>query len=418
MILRHVIIAMSLCLVSNSVLANSADFETRVSTHIEQASQLAPRIGVPADGIDQNLHSHFYTLRSGQTITQMLLTAGFSSNDIYALVNVVNPLFNLEKVRAGSRFEVSHSKSGPQIKFASHYGVLIKATLLDKQWLVEQITVPVTSSPISKTVEINHSLYKAASRVEIPANIINSAIMAMSHFVDFQREIRRGDKLTLKFQHASTQEETALFAHLSPPQHLVAIEFENNKQLHQLYHYKDAFYFNDGKLAQNFLLKTPLNGARLSSTFGNRKHPVLGYSRQHKGVDFSAPLGTPIMAAGRGKVVKAHYSKSFGFNVVLDHGDGYRTLYAHLKGFAKGIKAGSQVTQGQTIGYLGNTGLSTARHLHYEVHKNGLAINPLSLKQPSHIQLKGQDLVAFQTHIKSIDERYVALSETPTRLTE
>ncbi|WP_390444159.1 M23 family metallopeptidase [Pseudoalteromonas sp. MTN2-4] len=165
-------------------------------------------------------------------------------------------------------------------------------------------------------------------------------------------------------------------------------------------------------------MKTPLNGARLSSSFGKRKHPVLGYTRQHKGIDFSAPTGTPIMAAGKGKVLKANYSKSFGYRVLLEHHSGYRTLYAHLKGFAKGIKKGASVKQGQIIGYLGNTGMSTTRHLHYEVHKNGRAINPLTMKQPSNIQLKGNDLVAFKTHIQGVNQRYAAIRKSDTHIAE
>lgn len=401
---------------AQSVAYNDAIVE-RVRTYVKSAAQLSPSIGIKTPDVTSVIEPQFYELKRGQSLSHLLAQAGLSSIDIYSLVGTVRPLYNLEKVRAGSLFEVTPDPKGLRLRFAASYGVIIEATKLDSQWLVSQLSLPIRAVPITKSVEINHSLYKAASKADIPANIINSAILAMSHFVDFQREIRKGDKLTLKFRQSLIEQSSPLFDHLSPPQQLMAIEFENNNAHHRLYHYRDAFYFDDGKLAQNFLLKTPLNGARLSSTFGNRKHPVLGYSRKHKGVDFSAPLGTPIMAAGRGKVVKANYSDSFGYNVLLDHGDGYRTLYAHLKGFAKGIKAGVQVTQGQTIGFLGNTGLSTARHLHYEVHQHGIAINPLSLKQPSHIQLKGKDLIAFQTHIKTIDERYAKHLNEQAQLT-
>ena len=346
-----------------------------------------------------------YTLKRGQTITHVLKEAGFSLPQIYALANEIKPHFDFKKIKSGTQFDVitfetvanttviasenaqanSHNTmtenqilGEKRLRFATGFGELLEATLQDNLWQIEQISVQVEQRRFSKSFEISQSLYKAASEADIPANVINSAILAMSHFVDFQREIRVGDKITLNFSHAILHEDAHLFEKFSAPQKLVAIEFVNNKDTYQLYQFEDAYYFADGKLAQNFLMKTPLNGARLSSSFGKRKHPVLGYNRQHKGIDFSAPIGTPIMAAGKGKVLKANYSKSFGYRVLLEHHGGYRTLYAHLKGFAKGIKSGATVKQGQIIGYLGNTGLSTSRHLHYEVHKNGRALNPIN----------------------------------------
>lgn len=388
-----------------------------------------------------------YTLKRGQTITHVLKEAGFSLSQIYALANEVKPLFDFKKIKSGTKFDVvtydalTHTREPhtndelaqvntertakdsqraieKRLRFASNFGELIEATLQDNKWQLEQISVKVEQRRFSKSFEISQSLYKAASEADIPANVINSAILAMSHFVDFQREIRSGDKITLNFSHAILHEGTHLFSQFSAPQKLVAIEFVNNKDSYQLYQFEDAYYFADGKLAQNFLMKTPLNGARLSSSFGKRKHPVLGYNRQHKGIDFSAPTGTPIMAAGKGKVLKASYSKSFGYRVLLEHHDGYRTLYAHLKGFAKGIKSGVSVKQGQIIGYLGNTGLSTSRHLHYEVHKNGQAINPLTMKQPSNIQLKGKELVAFKAHIQGVNQRYAAIGSEEIQIAD
>ncbi|WP_240721940.1 M23 family metallopeptidase [Pseudoalteromonas phenolica] len=387
-----------------------------------------------------------YTLKRGQTITHVLKEAGFSLSQIYALARDIKPHFDFKKIKSGTQFDVvthivnasvvtaetmtnadinSHDtedtdtvKEQKHLRFATSYGELIEATLIDNTWQLSPISIEVRQRRFSKSFEISQSLYKAASQAEIPANVINSAILAMSHFVDFQREIRTGDKITLNFSQSTVQQDAHLFEKFSAPQKLVAIEFVNNKDVYQLYQFEDAYYFADGKLAQNFLMKTPLNGARLSSSFGKRKHPVLGYTRQHKGIDFSAPTGTPIMAAGKGKVLKANYSKSFGYRVLLEHHGGYRTLYAHLKGFAKGIKKGASVKQGQIIGYLGNTGMSTARHLHYEVHKNGRAINPLTMKQPSNIQLKGDDLVAFKTHIKGVNQRYAAISKSDTHIAE
>lgn len=392
-----------------------------------------------------------YTLKRGQTITHVLKEAGFSLSQIYALANDIKPHFDFKKIKSGAQFDVvtytvntpvintetmsdanrnsndtvstgtadaETVKEQKHLRFATSYGELIEATLIDNNWQLSPISIEVRQRRFSKSFEISQSLYKAANQAEIPANVINSAILTMSHFVDFQREIRTGDKITLNFIQSKVQQDAHLFEQFSAPQKLVAIEFMNKKDVYQLYQFEDAYYFADGKLAQNFLMKTPLNGARLSSSFGKRKHPVLGYTRQHKGIDFSAPTGTPIMAAGKGKVLKASYSKSFGYRVLLEHHGGYRTLYAHLKGFAKGIKKGASVKQGQIIGYLGNTGMSTSRHLHYEVHKNGKAINPLTMKQPSNIQLKGEEFVAFKAHIQGVNQRYAAISKSDTHIAE
>lgn len=355
-----------------------------------------------------------YTLNQGETLTSVLTSAGFSMANIVNLAKSVKPHFDFTKIRINTQFDVIETKKSKTIRFASDYAKIIEAKLENNKWQIAEMETPLSSQEVSRSFSINQSLYQAATNADVPHNVINSAILAMSHFIDFQREIRQGDEITLNFTVSEVKHDMHLFKQFSSPQTLVAIGFKNQGKQYNLYQYQNAFYFEDGKLAQNFLMKTPLNGARLSSYFGKRKHPVLGYTRQHKGIDFSAPIGTPIMAAGKGKVIKASYSKSFGNRVVIEHGNGYRTLYAHLKGFAKGIKQGSRVSQGQTIGYLGNTGLSTARHLHYEVHKNGRVINPLKMKQPSNIQLSGDDLFAFKAHITAVNKRYAATIVSPS----
>ena len=350
-----------------------------------------------------------YILNKGDTLTHLLRLAGFSFSEIYALADAIKPLYDFKKIQSHTQFDVIETPNSKTIRFAASFAQVINAKLVKGNWEITQNAITTQTEKISRSFAINHSLYQAASDAEVPNNVINSAILAMSHFVDFQREIRQGDQITLNFNSVKLTQDAHLFSTFSNPQQLVAISFINQGKNYELYHYQDTFYFKDGKLAQSFLMKTPLNGARLSSNFGKRKHPILGYTRQHKGIDFSAPVGTPIMAAGKGKILKASYSRSFGNRVLIDHGNGYRTLYAHLKGFAKGIKHGARVSQGQTIGFLGNTGLSSARHLHYEVHKNGKVINPLKMKQPSNIQLTGDELHTFKNHISTIDKRYATL---------
>ena len=163
-------------------------------------------------------------------------------------------------------------------------------------------------------------------------------------------------------------------------------------------------YFDEsGQSAKKFLMKTPINGARLSSGFGNRKHPILGYTKLHKGTDFAAPRGTPIYAAGNGVVERAGPYSTFGNYVRIQHANGYQTAYAHLNGFAKGMRKGAHVRQGDVIGYVGTTGRSTGPHLHYEVYINGTPMNAMTLKLPTGRKLEGQQLALFKTERDRID---------------
>jgi murein DD-endopeptidase MepM/ murein hydrolase activator NlpD len=163
-------------------------------------------------------------------------------------------------------------------------------------------------------------------------------------------------------------------------------------------------YFDaTGQSAKKFLMKTPINGARLSSGFGNRKHPILGYTKLHKGTDFAAPTGTPIYAAGNGRITSYGANGSFGNHAKIEHANGYTTTYAHMSRFAKGLKRGSSVKQGQVIGYVGTTGRSTGPHLHYEVHINNKPVNAMSLKLPTGRKLTGEQLEQFKAEMARIE---------------
>ena len=159
-------------------------------------------------------------------------------------------------------------------------------------------------------------------------------------------------------------------------------------------------------------MRTPINGARLSSSFGRRKHPILGYTKMHRGVDFAAPHGTPIYATGDGVIDKRHRWGSFGNYIRIRHGDGFSTAYAHMRSFAKGQSVGSRVKQGDVIGYVGTTGRSTGPHLHYEVHRNGGQVNPMKVRFPASKTLDGQELAEFQAHRAEVDKKWVRLINT------
>ncbi|RUO42054.1 peptidase M23 [Pseudidiomarina aestuarii] len=365
--------------------------------------------------VEPTVMGKLITLRAGQNLSTLLGQQGVTSRQVTLLAQALRPLLNVGKLQAGIviDFHQANDEQPLKLRLAREYGEVVEAVYKDDSWSVALTEVPTYQEVDERGFTIRHSLYRDADAVGVPLDIISSAIMALSHFIDFQRQVQANDVMEVRYQRTLVQADHALFNHLQTPLELTYLRFTNEGEDHRLIRFNDSFYSPDGKLAESFLLKTPLNGARLSSYFGNRRHPVLGYNRAHKGIDFSAPVGTPIMAAGRGVVKRANRFSSFGNTVIIDHGNGYETLYAHLNGFKKGLRVGDKVKQGDVIGYLGNTGLSAGRHLHYEVHKDGRAINPLNLKAPSSLQLSGDELIAFEQHVErlySVGSRLASLT--------
>ena len=249
---------------------------------------------------------------------------------------------------------------------------------------------------------ISKSLYRSAVEQRIPANIIIEFARVYGFQVDFQRDIKKKDSFQIMYEifidetGKTIETGNILFANLK-------LSRKNNP----LYYFdkkgSEGHYDISGKSVKKALMKTPINGARLSSPFGMRKHPIDGFTKMHRGTDFAAPMGTPIMASGDGVVKKAGWCGGGGNCVVIRHNSTYQTVYAHMSKFAKGIRSGVRVKQGQTIGYVGSTGKSTGPHLHYEVIVNGKKINSQKLKLPSGKALKGKDRELFETKKIKLD---------------
>ena len=255
---------------------------------------------------------------------------------------------------------------------------------------------------------IKNNLYNSAINSGIEPNIIVEFARIFGFEVDFQRDIRQGDWFEIlyeKFEDDNNKvRETGKIIYASM--------FVNGEEIN-LYNFKfnklEDFYDIKGKSITKSLMKTPINGARLSSSFGMRKHPILGYNKMHRGTDFAAPSGTPIMASGSGTVTRARWCGGGGNCVKIKHNSTYETIYAHMKAFAKGIKEGRKVKQGQIIGYVGSTGLSTGPHLHYEVLVNGKKMNSQKLKLPSGKTLSGDEREQFELDRIQIDLRLANL---------
>jgi len=265
---------------------------------------------------------------------------------------------------------------------------------------------------------INSSLFLAANDAGVPAAITIELIRMYSYDIDFQREIRQGDTFEVLFSRdydengTPVREGNVLYASMNV----------GGKE-RSLWRYEPTDggnwdYFDEkGRSMRKFLMKTPIDGARISSSFGNRRHPILGYTRLHSGTDFAAPTGTPIYAAGNGTIQMAQRNGGYGNYVRIRHANGYQTAYAHMRRFGRGIRKGVRVRQGQIIGYVGTTGRSTGPHLHYEVIHNGTKVNPQRIRVPTGRTLDRSELALFETARANIN-LLMAEAPAPTRLAE
>ena len=281
--------------------------------------------------------------------------------------------------------------------------ILFKKDLLKNNFFIRNIEKNFKKKLVYKETIITNSLYNSALTLGIKPNIIIEFARLYGFQVDFQRDVWKNDSFQIIYEEFINEEKEVvdtgeiIFANLNLQNtdlQLYKYEYEKNKI---------EYFDENGKSIRKTLMKTPINGARLSSSYGKRKHPILGYTKMHTGTDFAAPMGTPIMASGDGKVTKAGWCGGGGNCVKIKHNSTYETVYAHMSKFGRGIKKGKRVKQGQIIGYVGSTGLSTGPHLHYEVIENGKKINSQKLKLPSGKILKGNQRKKFEVTKIKID---------------
>ena len=273
---------------------------------------------------------------------------------------------------------------------------------------VSKIVLKLNKKGIVLSNTIKNNLYSSAVEAGLEPNIIVEFANIFGFEVDFQRDIRRGDTFEVYYEQFVDDNNIVR----QTGKIIYASMFVNNKEI-SLYNFKynneTGFYDVDGKSVIKTLMKTPINGARLSSSFGMRKHPILGFNKLHQGTDFAAPNGTPIMASGNGMVVMAQKYKGYGNYILLKHNSTFKTAYAHLSKYGRGVRKGVRVIQGQIIGYVGSTGMSTGPHLHYEVIKNGKKINSQRLKLPTGKILNNEARNKFEVERIKIDVKLAGL---------
>ena len=342
-----------------------------------------------------------HNVKNGETFDSILENYFIEKEEVKILKNKLSKKVNLNKLRTNQKIYLTIDQSKNTIK-EFIFQISNKERIVLTQDLENKIfNQRVILTKLKKQVKYNEniilqSLYKAASEKKIPANIIIEFARIYGFQVDFQRDIRKKDKFQIMYEVFVDEKKKVietgniLFANL-------ILSGEENS----LYYFDGegslGHYDKNGRSVQKALMKTPINGARLSSPFGMRKHPIDGFNKMHKGTDFAAPLGTPIMASGSGVIKKAGWCGGGGNCVVIKHNSTYQTIYAHMSKFAKGIRGGVRVKQGQTIGYVGSTGKFTGPHLHYEVLINGKRVNSQTLKLPSGKVLKGEERKIFET---------------------
>ncbi len=368
------------------------------------------------------LNHQIVKIQSGDTLAQILDRAHVDRQQAFEVITALKQHFKPRYLQVGQEISLETvrmdaEQQAPVLTNLSMEADILSRLVVDRteQGLFESRIeeIPAARVTVHAGGTISDSLFLSAQRQGLPAAVIVELIRIFSFDVDFQREIREGDSFQVYFDRIVSEDGSRmkqgdiLFASLTL----------SGKQI-DLYRYspdqgeQPDYFHADGQSVKKTLMKTPVDGARLSSRFGARKHPILGYTRMHKGVDFAASRGTPVMAAGDGVVERASRYGGYGNYIKIRHNDSYTTAYAHLNGYARGIKAGKRVKQGQIIGYVGTTGRSTGPHLHYEVFYNGKQTNPLALKIPTGQKLKGPTLTAFQTYVQGLDQEVAAIPLT------
>ena len=353
-----------------------------------------------------------YLIKDGDTIENIFKKFGISNKQVDIIVEKIKKM-KLADIKTGQKisFLLKRNIRSKEIEIINVNYPLSKETFvqIDKKKNKIEVTKNITQlykKEIVLSGEINTSLYRSATNSGIEPNVILEFARIFGFEVDFQRDIRKGDKFEILFERFTDDRGKKI----KTGKILYAFLDINNQKI-QLYRFgkKNNYdYYNlDGKSISKALMKTPINGARLSSPFGNRKHPILGFTKHHNGTDFAAPTGTPIMASGNGTVIKAGWCGNGGNCVRIRHNSSYTTGYGHLSKFA--TKTGRRVRQGQIIGYVGNTGMSTGPHLHYTVKYNGKFINSQKLKLPSGKILKGNERKLFEVERIKLDVKLAEL---------
>ena len=349
-----------------------------------------------------------YIVKTGDNFEKILKNLDLPTNEIDLIIN--NLISNKKKLRVYENqvieFNIDRKKpitiKKVSLELTKSKNLVITRNFVKNNFSFREIERNLKKKLFYKESIITKSLYASGIETEIPIEIIIEFARLYGFQFDFQRDIWKNDSFQIVYEQYHDSKNTFI-----KNGEIIFAKLNLQGKEYPLYKFKSkdiTDYFDErGQSVRKTLMKTPINGARLSSSFGMRKHPILGFNKMHRGTDFAAPMGTPIMASGDGKVIKSSWCGGGGNCIKIKHNSTYTTVYAHLSKFGRGIKKGVRVKQGQIIGYVGSTGMSTGPHLHYEVIENGKKINSQTLKLPSGKTLLGEERKKFEVEKMRIE---------------
>ena len=349
-----------------------------------------------------------HKISSGETFDKILNNYSIPNEEINQIKKKLNSNYNINNLQPNLEIKItidqSNNKKITSFLFPVSRTEKIQLTRnLDDNLFEKKIIITnLNKKIVFKEGKITQSLYKTAIDLKVQPNVIIEFARIYGFQVDFQRDIRKNDNFQIMYE-VFEDDDGKIFE----TGNIIFADLKLSGKNNALYYFEkkgsEGHYDENGKSVEKALMKTPINGARLSSAFGMRKHPIDGFNKMHRGTDFAAPMGTPIMASGSGLITRARWCGGGGNCIKIKHNSTYETIYAHMKNFARGIKEGIRVKQGQIIGYVGSTGKSTGPHLHYEVVVNGKKVNSQKLKLPSGKTLKGKEREIFEVEKIKLD---------------
>lgn len=355
--------------------------------------------------------SRAITLRNGESLSAALERSGVAAADVARALPELARAVDLRSLAAGQRMTLYFAPVAGEVRFAGltlrvdeDRSVSLSRTANGEYRARQMLTALRRETARTAGTVSGDNLFAAVAAAGAPQRVIETLSQALTHEFDLQRDVRAGDAFEIVFERfldgngAAVRTGDVLFVRLATAartREFYRFQIPGTQRI--------EWFDRDGRSARRALMRTPISGARLSSGFGFRIHPVLGYSKMHEGVDFAAPTGTPIFAAGDGEVVRVAYMRGYGNTVDIKHDDTWTTRYAHMSRFAGGLRPGDRVTQGQTVGFVGSTGRSTGPHLHYEIHRDGAPVDPMQVESPPSVTLTPAQMDAFQAFRIRVD---------------
>ncbi|MCR4377666.1 MAG: peptidoglycan DD-metalloendopeptidase family protein [Rhodospirillales bacterium] len=368
-----------------------------------------------------------FRVKAGDTLSHILDRAGADSQTADEAIRALKRIFSPRDLKAGQTINVAYTptlSSDGTDRFTGFQIPLDYATRVhvapapEGGFRAYEIELPLQTRQVRAEGTITNSLFSAGSDAGVPPSVMAELVRAFSWDVDFQRDIQKNDRFEVMFDQKVDEAGRPVHDGRIVYASLTLSGDRKPIYLHQLADGRWDYFDDKGQGAKKALMRTPIDGARLSSHFGNRKHPILGYTKKHTGTDFAAPTGTPIYAAGDGVVESAGWNGGYGKYVSIRHNSEYSTGYAHMSGINRGIAKGKRVRQGDIIGFVGTTGQSTGPHLHYEVVRLGAKMNPMRVKMPSGEKLSGKELVRFEGSRNNLNAKWASLAGKGKRLAQ